>query len=183
VLKQELSPLLHHFAYSELFFASSHSTVSSLDLRNGRLLYTYKGEIVVVFVLYSCNLYDTRVGISGAVNALAPSKSYLVTTSLDRLVGLYSTTPPGKVPGSARQEGAKPEVLDKLFWKFTPTVVCWDGKSDLEGTLANGSAVEQSVSEDSEGEDCWRGIGAASEHDSESERSGNEGLSKRRKRE
>jgi len=145
----------------ELFLASSQSTVSCLDLRNGRLLYSYKG-------------------ISGAVNSLAPSGSHIVSTSLDRLVRLHSTSPPPQEAGGAREDTSKPAVLDKLFWKFTPTVVCWDGEMEVEGH-GNDKEGNRGSDEDDD-EEMWNEMGIASDDDSDESKDESRSKAKRRKR-
>lgn len=108
-------------------------------------------------------------GISGAVNSIAPTPSHIVTTALDRLVRLHSISSPAKEAGAARDDSPKPSVLDKLFWKFTPTVVCWDGESIVDKLPNQTSAEDDEEMEDADEDDVWDGMDAASDHDNGSD--------------
>ncbi|RDB21318.1 WD repeat-containing protein 74 [Hypsizygus marmoreus] len=89
----------------ELFVSDHGYNLFAVDLRNGSIIYGYKG-------------------LSGAVSSIAPSPSVLGSASLDRFARIHSTFPPPLQAGH-RQE-RKGEVLEKVFLKSTPTVIVWD---------------------------------------------------------
>ncbi|KIK59864.1 hypothetical protein GYMLUDRAFT_245061 [Collybiopsis luxurians FD-317 M1] len=84
----------------------SGSNLFSLDLRNGRISYSYKG-------------------LAGAVTSIAPSPAHMVSVARDRYCRIHSTFPPPHQPGQ-RQEH-KGEVMERIFTKSMPTVVVWNG--------------------------------------------------------
>ncbi|KAI0781044.1 WD40-repeat-containing domain protein [Trametes elegans] len=94
----------------EVFVADRGCTLAAVDLRNGKIVYSYKG-------------------LAGAVTSVAPTRSLMVSAAQDRFVRLHSIfAPPAEV---GQQQEHKGEVLDKLYMKVTPTVVVWDGKTDV----------------------------------------------------
>ncbi|KAJ7097974.1 hypothetical protein B0H15DRAFT_901941 [Mycena belliarum] len=97
-------------AEHEAFLGDHGCNLLSLDLRNGRVLYSYKG-------------------LSGAVTSVAPSPSLLVSTSLDRYSRIHSTFPPPSEAG--QNQDNKGQVVDKVFMTSVPTVVVWDGNAAL----------------------------------------------------
>jgi len=109
----------------EIFVGDCGSNLYSLDLRNGSIVYGYKG-------------------LSGSVTSLAPSPSILVSTSLDRYARIHSTFPPPSTAGD--QQPQKGAVLDKVFMKSIPTVVVWDGDdSHSEIIAANDDEADNDV--------------------------------------
>ncbi|KAL0946956.1 hypothetical protein HGRIS_013112 [Hohenbuehelia grisea] len=93
------------FSEHEVFVSDTESRLMSVDLRNGRTNYGYKG-------------------IAGAVNSVAVSPSILCSTALDRIARIHSTFPPPTEAG--QQQEQKGAVLEKVFTKALPTVVLWD---------------------------------------------------------
>ncbi|KAI0807128.1 WD40-repeat-containing domain protein [Fomes fomentarius] len=91
----------------EVFIADHGCTLSALDLRNGKTIYTYKG-------------------IAGAVTSVAPARSFMASASQDRFVRLHTTFGPPAQEG--QQQDQKGQVMDKLYMKVIPTVVIWDGE-------------------------------------------------------
>ncbi|KAF9005604.1 hypothetical protein BDQ17DRAFT_1239871 [Cyathus striatus] len=106
-------------------FVSDHgSNLFCLDLRNGRIAYSYKG-------------------LSGAINSIASSPTNILSTSLDRYARIHSVYPLPEIEG--QQQGDKGEVLEKIYLKSTPVAAVWD-----KGTS---SGAEEKQSEDLEGDD------------------------------
>ncbi|KAF8902096.1 hypothetical protein CPB84DRAFT_1910183 [Gymnopilus junonius] len=93
------------FSEHELFVSDSGTNMSSIDLRTGGILYSYKG-------------------VSGAVISTAQSPGFLVSVALDRYARVHSTVAPPVQP-KAHQE-RKGEVLEKTYLTSTPTIVVWD---------------------------------------------------------
>ncbi|KAJ7740661.1 hypothetical protein DFH07DRAFT_943671 [Mycena maculata] len=88
-------------------FVSDHGcNLFSLDLRNGRVIYSYKG-------------------LAGAVTSVAPSPSLLVSSALDRYCRIHTSFPPP--PEIGQSQDNKGQVVEKLFMTSVPTVVVWDG--------------------------------------------------------
>ncbi|KAK0483571.1 hypothetical protein IW261DRAFT_1463961 [Armillaria novae-zelandiae] len=94
------------FSDNEAFVSDSESSMFSVDLRTGRVLYGYHG-------------------ISGTVTSIAPSPTVLASASLDRYFRLHGAVPPPSEIG--RNSEDKGQVLDKVYSKSTPTVIVWDG--------------------------------------------------------
>ncbi|KAH9946206.1 uncharacterized protein BXZ73DRAFT_37265 [Epithele typhae] len=93
----------------ELFVADQGCSLSAMDLRSGRTIYTYKG-------------------FAGVVSSAACAGSFLASTSDDRFLRLHSTfAPPSEV---GQQQDHKGEVLSKVYMKVVPTVVAWDGLTE-----------------------------------------------------
>ncbi|KAJ7452476.1 hypothetical protein B0H11DRAFT_2161563 [Mycena galericulata] len=93
-------------------FAGDHGcNLFSLDLRNGRVIYSYKG-------------------LSGAVTSIAPSPSLLVSTALDRYSRIHTSFPPP--PEAGQSQDNKGQVVEKIFMTSVPTVVVWDGVESVK---------------------------------------------------
>ncbi|KAJ7582777.1 WD40-repeat-containing domain protein [Mycena floridula] len=92
----------------EAFVSDQGSNLYSLDLRNGSIIYGYKG-------------------ISGAITSIAASPSYLASTSLDRYTRMHSTFSPPSVAGE--HQDRKGEIKTKVYMTSVPTVVVWDGRA------------------------------------------------------
>ncbi|KAJ7940687.1 hypothetical protein B0H13DRAFT_1586416 [Mycena leptocephala] len=90
----------------EAFVSDHGSNLFALDLRNGRVIYSYKG-------------------LSGAITSMAPSPSLLVSTALDRYCRIHTSFPPP--PEAGQSQDNKGQVVEKLFMTSVPTVVTWDG--------------------------------------------------------
>ncbi|PPQ78075.1 hypothetical protein CVT25_015609 [Psilocybe cyanescens] len=95
----------------EIFMSDNGSNLSSIDLRTGGVLYSYKG-------------------ISGAVSSIAQSPNVLVSTSMDRYARVHSVVPP-PVVAKAHQE-QKGQVLEKSYITSMPTAVVWDKQTPVE---------------------------------------------------
>lgn len=123
--------IVPHFYYSrlatisELFVGDNANNLCALDLRNGRVVYSYQGMRGFLSYLNGTGLIKSA-GLSGAVTSLAPSKSsILASTALDRYVRIHSTqSPPDQVELLPWQK--KAAVIEKVYMKSTPTVVVWD---------------------------------------------------------
>ncbi|PPR03523.1 hypothetical protein CVT24_007009, partial [Panaeolus cyanescens] len=105
----------------ELFVSDNGCNLYSLDLRTGGILYGYKG-------------------ISGAVNSMAFSPSYLASTSHDRYLRVHSTVAPPKEPATNQEQ--RGTVLTKAYTTATPTCVVWNPMSVLSGTGPNEQDIE-----------------------------------------
>jgi len=117
--------------YSEAFVADHGCNLFALDMRSGKVSYGYKG-------------------LSGAVNAIAPAPSLLVSVAQDRFLRLHSTFSPP--PEAGQQQENKGSVLDKLYMKTIPTVVVWDQRKDAEIDQTEGGG---SNDDDVSDEDVW----------------------------
>ncbi|CAK5277717.1 unnamed protein product [Mycena citricolor] len=115
---------------NEIFVGDHGCNLASVDLRNGRILYSYKG-------------------MSGAVTSVAVAPSLLVSSALDRYCRIHTTAPPPTQPGQNQE--TKGSVVDKVFLPSIPTVVAWNGISD--GPLSPGSETEHA-----EEDDVWDGM-------------------------
>ena len=115
----------------EAFVADVVNGLHALDLRNGKVLYKYKG-------------------LSGAVTSIAPSPSFLLSASLDRLCRVHATVAP---PAEAKANGSgdKGDVVDKVYMTTTPTVVVWDRRDE-------GETKKTGLEEDDDEEDVWEGM-------------------------
>lgn len=114
----------------------------SLDLRNGRIVYGYKGGRISPKSSYKLSkAFSTIQGLSGAVTSMAPSPTLLGSTALDRFCRIHSTFPSSPLGG---QQQAKGEVLDKVFVKSIPTVIVWDQ-----------NVTVQSIDEDIDEDNVW----------------------------
>ncbi|ESK96927.1 hypothetical protein Moror_6505 [Moniliophthora roreri MCA 2997] len=113
----------------EAFVSDGGSNLFSLDLRNGRISYAYKG-------------------ISGAVTSIAPSTSVMATVAQDRFIRIHSVHPPPMEVG--KQQKQKDEVLDKIYAKIMPTVIVWDQCTVKESS--------RTFHADEDYEDVWNGM-------------------------
>ncbi|KAJ3802921.1 hypothetical protein GGU11DRAFT_874327 [Lentinula aff. detonsa] len=118
------------FNHHEAFVSDSGSNLFALDLRNGRVSYSYKG-------------------LAGAVTSIAPSPTLMVSVAKDRYCRVHSTFPAPDQPG--QQQEHKGEVLEKIFTKSTPTVVVWDRSSTKQAT----SHQESGEDGDDTDDDVW----------------------------
>lgn len=84
----------------------------------------------------------------------------MASAAQDRFVRLHSTfAPPSEV---GQQQEHKGDVLDKHYMKVTPTVVVWDGRTDILDVVA--------VDEGAEDEDnVWDAMDTAADSDSDDE--------------
>ncbi|KAL4074480.1 hypothetical protein V8B97DRAFT_1698717 [Scleroderma yunnanense] len=96
-------------AEHEVFVSDQGSNLFTVDLRNGSILYSYKG-------------------ISGAVSAVSPAGSLLASVALDRYARIHSTFPPPVEAGKHQSE--KGIVLEKVYMTAVPTVVVWDQRDE-----------------------------------------------------
>ncbi|KAI0316686.1 hypothetical protein OF83DRAFT_1059975 [Amylostereum chailletii] len=122
----------------EIFIADQGCNLYSVDTRNGKIGYGYRG-------------------IAGAVTSIASSPSVLASTALDRYFRLHSTFPLAE-PG--QHQDNKGEVLHKLYLKSTPTVVVWDQTLETEENNEDdrkGGANDGDSDEDAD-EDVWKGM-------------------------
>ncbi|KAG9106130.1 hypothetical protein FRC07_008955 [Ceratobasidium sp. 392] len=91
----------------EIFVSDNGSNLSALDVRNGKICYSYKG-------------------LAGAVSSFTPiSTTFLASVSLDRMLRVHSVFAPPPQPNE--QQLKKGAVLAQEFLKSTPTAVVWDG--------------------------------------------------------
>ncbi|KAL9715104.1 hypothetical protein Ac2012v2_001764 [Leucoagaricus gongylophorus] len=97
------------YSEHELFVSDRGTNLLSIDLRNGRVLYGYKG-------------------LSGAVTSIAPSPNLVASTANDRFARLHSTTPPPSREGQNLDH--KGTVLERIYVTTVPTVVIWDETAD-----------------------------------------------------
>ncbi|EPQ58170.1 hypothetical protein GLOTRDRAFT_114648 [Gloeophyllum trabeum ATCC 11539] len=96
---------------NEVFVADQGSNLFAMDLRNGRILYGYKG-------------------LSGAITSIASAPSLLGSVSLDRYFRLHSIYPP---PADAKQrQEQRGEVVDKVYMNSIPTVLTVSREDDGE---------------------------------------------------
>ncbi|KAB5592610.1 hypothetical protein CTheo_3936 [Ceratobasidium theobromae] len=90
----------------ELFISDGGTSLSAIDVRNGKICYSYRG-------------------LSGAATSFAPiSKSHLASTSFDRIFRLHSVFSPPIQPNV--QQSKKGVVIGQDFLKNAPTAVVWD---------------------------------------------------------
>ncbi|KXN82070.1 Ribosome biogenesis protein NSA1 [Leucoagaricus sp. SymC.cos] len=92
----------------EVFVSDYGTNLLSIDLRNGRTVYGYKG-------------------LSGSATSLAPSPSILASTANDRYARIHSSFPPPSKEG--QNLDCKGTVLEKIYVTSVPTVVVWDDTS------------------------------------------------------
>ncbi|KAF9559136.1 hypothetical protein CPC08DRAFT_638124 [Agrocybe pediades] len=118
----------------ELFMSDGGFNLSSIDLRTGGILYSYKGMILI-----------RELGISGAVTSIAPSPTFLVSTASDRYARFHSVVAPPATP-RAHQEH-KGQILDKTYLTSTPTAVVWDKHLHVQ--------VADDESEDEDDDEVW----------------------------
>ncbi|KEP54412.1 hypothetical protein V565_018140 [Rhizoctonia solani 123E] len=124
----------------ELFVSDNGSSLSSVDVRNGKICYSYKG-------------------LPSAVTSFTSiSKSYLASVSLDRVFRLHTVYSPP--PQANAQQIKKGAVIGQEFLKSTPIVAAWDG---FESEVAVAGGDEEDVWEGME----VRGAEDASSEDGE----------------
>ncbi|KAF8628347.1 hypothetical protein AX15_003887 [Amanita polypyramis BW_CC] len=113
---------------NEVFIGDNGSSLFSVDLRNGKIVYGYKG-------------------LSGSVNSIATTPKYLATAALDRFARIHSVEPPPERAG--QQQNQKGQVLEKVFTKSIPTSIVWDEHSH---------AGEKGEDEDEDDDEIWTGM-------------------------
>ncbi|TFK76495.1 hypothetical protein BDN72DRAFT_785446 [Pluteus cervinus] len=86
---------------NQVFFADSGCNLSCIDIRNGRVAYSYKG-------------------MSGAVNSIAVTPHTLASTAHDRYMRIHTHFPVSE-PGE--QQEVKGEIVEKHFATSIPTAV------------------------------------------------------------
>ncbi|KDN51532.1 hypothetical protein RSAG8_00077, partial [Rhizoctonia solani AG-8 WAC10335] len=125
----------------ELFVSDNGSSLSSIDVRNGKICYSYKGM---------------SLGLPSAATSFTPiSKSYLASVSLDRVFRLHTVySPPPQANAQQLKKGA---VIGQEFLKSTPIAAAWDG-FESQVTVAEGDE-----------EDVWEGMEVRGEEDESSE--------------
>ena len=114
---------IHCSTTSEVFASDNGCNLFALDLRNGRVLYSYKGNFANASVS-SRRFLNQFAGISGSVVSMAPLPQGLASAALDQYTRIHTTFPPPTEMG--RQQERKGQVLQKIFMKSTPTFVVWD---------------------------------------------------------
>ncbi|OCB84086.1 hypothetical protein A7U60_g8758 [Sanghuangporus baumii] len=137
----------------ELFVADNGTSLSALDLRNGRTIYSYKK-------------------LQGAITSVAQSSNnFLGSTSRDRYFRLHSTFPPPAIAG-CQQEG-RGEIFGTLYMKSVPTtVVCGElmdtprRAQEMEG---QNEIVGEGGDEEDENDDVWATMRDVGEGDDEDE--------------
>lgn len=162
---------------SEVFVADQTSNLFSIDMRNGRVIYGYKGNpfsLLSYFILSGCigRLFLMQ-GIAGAITSMAPSPAGLISTSLDRYARVHSTYPPPPEAGQPQDE--KGVVLEKLYMKTIPTCVVWDGVTDEDtddyddndDRMRSGDGADDDDSGDDE--DVWAGMEVAEDIENEAQ--------------
>ncbi|KLO07968.1 hypothetical protein SCHPADRAFT_880969 [Schizopora paradoxa] len=117
----------------ELYVSDNGSNLSAVDLRNGRVVYSYKQ-------------------IQGTISDIVVTSSFLASTSQDRFFRLHSTVPPSETAG--RNQDARGKVLSSLYMKSIPTAVALD-PLDNTGEATDASPVRVSGEFD---EDPWEGM-------------------------
>ncbi|KAJ3573963.1 hypothetical protein NP233_g2088 [Leucocoprinus birnbaumii] len=122
----------------ELFISDQGTNLFSVDLRNGRVIYGYKG-------------------LSGAVTSIAPSPGTMASTANDRFTRLHSTFPPPAKEG--QNLDCKGSVVEKVYVASVPTVILWDDTAEERQGPAS-STEEQ-------GDEVWEDMEQVGESDSE----------------
>ncbi|KAH8833797.1 hypothetical protein DL96DRAFT_1490851 [Flagelloscypha sp. PMI_526] len=111
-------------AENQLFVADATNGLSSIDMRTGRVMYTYRGGQHVhpwVSRLIRCP------GIAGAVTSMATSSdpnSSLATTCLDRYARIHSAPPPPE--RASDQQPARGDTKEKVYTKALPTCIIFE---------------------------------------------------------
>lgn len=134
-----------HYSYlfkRQLFVSDHGYNLFALDLRNGRVMYGYKGISLPHWDVAWINL-NRVAGLAGAVTSIAPSPSVMASTALDRYTRIHSTFPPPSKMG--QQQEQKGDVLDKVFMKSIPTVVVWDQGEVTDSTTSVSQMDEDDV--------------------------------------
>ncbi|CAE6520431.1 unnamed protein product [Rhizoctonia solani] len=129
----------------ELFVSDNGSSLSSIDVRNGKICYSYKG-------------------LPSAVASFTPiSKSHLASVSLDRVFRLHTVYSPP--PQANVQQLKKGAVIGQEFLKSTSITAVWDG---FESSVTVAEGDEEDVWEGME----VRGEDESSDDEEESEDEG-----------
>ena len=113
--------------YSELFVADKGCNLFSLDLRNGKVCYGYKGMSPFPWFIdeiITNTYFHPVIGLAAAVTSISPSMSLLASGAHDRFVRLHSTFPPPTQVGQQQED--KGQVLDNFYLKVVPTVIVAD---------------------------------------------------------
>ncbi|KAF9069690.1 hypothetical protein BDP27DRAFT_1325203 [Rhodocollybia butyracea] len=126
-----IEALEQSFNPHEAFVSDSGSNLYAVDLRNGRISYSYKG-------------------LAGTVTSIAPSPKSMVSVAQDRYCRIHSTFPPPDQPH--QQQEHKGEVLENFFTKSIPTAVVWDGNSSCVNISS------ESKESDEEDNGVWDGM-------------------------
>lgn len=142
-----------HRDFSEVFVSDHGSNLFALDLRNGRVIYSYKGDLIIHIAAHELNILP---GLSGAVTSMASSPSFLVSTALDRYCRIHTSFPPP--PEAGQNQDNKGQVVEKVFMTSVPTVVAWDG---VEATTSAPVA-------EAEDDDVWDDMENIEDSDDES---------------
>ncbi|KAJ1310166.1 hypothetical protein OPQ81_006910 [Rhizoctonia solani] len=126
----------------ELFVSDNGSNLSSIDVRNGKICYSYRG-------------------LPSAATSFTPiSRTYLASVSLDRVFRLHTVYSPP--PQANTQQLKKGAIIGQEFLKSTPIAVAWD---EFESKAAVEEGDEEDVWEGME----IRGEEGESSEDEESE--------------
>ncbi|KAL5529045.1 hypothetical protein ACEPAG_5019 [Sanghuangporus baumii] len=137
----------------ELFVADNGTSLSALDLRNGRTIYSYKK-------------------LQGATTSVAQSSNnFLGSTSRDRYFRVHSTFSPPAIAGS-QQEG-RGETLGTLYMKSVPTAVVCDELMDTprraQQVEGQNEIVGERGDEEDKNDDVWATMRDVGESDDEDE--------------
>ncbi|KAF9464656.1 hypothetical protein BDZ94DRAFT_1255604 [Collybia nuda] len=108
----------------QVFVSDYGYNLWTLDMRNGQIIYGYRG-------------------LSGAVTSIASSPSVMASTALDRYTRIHSTFPPPKEEG--KQQERKGDVLAKIFMNGTPTVIAWDQNEETNSATPNHNVNEDDI--------------------------------------
>ncbi|KAH8117551.1 hypothetical protein DFH11DRAFT_1541795 [Phellopilus nigrolimitatus] len=135
----------------ELFVADNGTNLSALDLRNGRVIYSYKK-------------------LQGAVTSFASSAGgFLGSTSRDRFFRLHSTSPPPATAG--QQQDGRGDVLGSLYMRSVPTAIVADLSACKSAHLSKGAwgqpGGDENEDMDENGEDVWAEMQDAGESEGE----------------
>ena len=136
---------------SELFFADRSSLVGALDLRTGRLLYTYSSMTCTAHHLLPI---PPRESGSSKLGLLA-------SISSDATMRLHSTVPPlvKRVKGNQIGQGVKPKVVNMVGGVGVGSFA-WRGWGEVAGTARQDrvGGVEVENEEQEDGEEVWEGM-------------------------
>ena len=137
-------------------------------MRNGRVIYGYKGNSPFCAILDCWDDFFLMQGIAGAITSMAPSSAGLISTSLDRYARVHSTYPPP--PGTGQPQDEKGAVLEKVYMKTIPTCVVWDGVTDEDDDedddrMRPGGGDDDDDSADDE--DVWAGMEVAEDSEND----------------
>ncbi|KAF8350748.1 hypothetical protein F5887DRAFT_1269500 [Amanita rubescens] len=113
---------------NEVFIGDNGSNLFSVDLRNGKIAYGYKG-------------------LSGSVNSIALASGILATAAQDRFARIHSVHPLPELAGQRQDQ--RGQVLEKVFTRSLPSSIVWDGHSPTLFSHPN---------DDDDDEDVWRSM-------------------------